>query len=84
VIAAQHTSLSPVLLTIFGAVLAIFGGVLAADYRGWGVKYIQLGLPRRLLNTERRQRVIKIYRVLYGVAAVVGCLIVLGEVFGHS
>jgi len=84
VIAAQHSSLSPVLLTIFGAVLAIVGGILAADYRGWGVKYIEQGVPRRLFNGERRQRVIKVYRVLYGVAAVVGCLIVLGEIFGHS
>jgi hypothetical protein len=71
-------------MTIVGVLLAIGGGILALDYRGWGAKYIGLGLSRRIWSDERRQRMIKIYRVNYAFAAVVGIIIVISEVVGHA
>ena len=86
-IASTGANASPMFYTVFGALFAVLGALLAFDYRGFGTKYIELGLGivdrNRRLSEKNRQRYISFYRFGYGVVSALGCLMFLSGILSH-
>ena len=78
---ATSNDASPWLYVFGGALLFVVGLIMASDYRGIATKYTQLLLPKLDTTTPARSRLIKLYRILYGFAAVVGLGMFVSGVF---
>jgi hypothetical protein len=79
-IVATTGNAGPWAFIILGAILAFMGALLASNFRGIGSKYIQLALSRQALMTDSRKKLVQRYRAFYGLAAVLGCLLVISGV----
>jgi hypothetical protein len=69
---ATTGSAGPWFYIVCGAILSVVGGVLASDFRGIGTKYIQIALPKNQIESDSRKSLIGRYRVMYGIAAIIG------------
>jgi hypothetical protein len=78
-IAASGTA-GPVFYIVAGIFLLLVTSFLASNYKGLGAKWIQLALPKRDDLDPRRKRLIKRYRIYYGIAAVLGLLMIISGI----
>jgi hypothetical protein len=72
----------PWVYVLLGLVLAASAGLLASNFHGLGEKYILLTARRDKMTDRQRARIVKRYRIVYGVACVLGVLMVVSGIAG--
>jgi hypothetical protein len=78
-LASNHTA-GPDAYIILGAIALVTGTILAANYRGVGTKYIRFTLRRTDPISPLEARLIKRYRFIYAITAVIGLGMILSGI----